>query len=199
MQSIYLNWVFELYFSIYLSIIENYANKCKFIGLEVLENYIVKLDRTDRRILEAMQKNGRISNLELADLVGLSPTPCSRRVKRLEESGVIESHVSILNQSVLGLKLTAYIGISMDRHTPDRFEEFEDKVREFAEVMECSVVTGQSADYLLKAVLPDMEYYEKFLLGKLTRIPGVTGVHSSFELRRVVHRTALPLEHIHHP
>ena len=199
MQSIYLNWVFELYFSIYLSIIENYANKRKFIGLEVLENYIVKLDRTDRRILEAMQKNGRISNLELADLVGLSPTPCSRRVKRLEESGVIESHVSILNQSVLGLKLTAYIGISMDRHTPDRFEEFEDKVREFAEVMECSVVTGQSADYLLKAVLPDMEYYEKFLLGKLTRIPGVTGVHSSFELRRVVHRTALPLEHIHHP
>jgi Lrp/AsnC family leucine-responsive transcriptional regulator len=158
---------------------------------------IMKLDRTDRRILEAMQKNGNISNLELAELVGLSPTPCSRRVKRLEESGIIASHVSLLNQSMLGLKLTAYIGISMDRHTPDRFEEFEQKVRDFPEVMECSVVTGQSADYLLKAVVPDMEYYEKFLLGKLTRIPGVAGVHSSFELRRVVYRTALPLEHIH--
>ncbi|MFK8047191.1 MAG: Lrp/AsnC family transcriptional regulator [Halioglobus sp.] len=156
----------------------------------------MKLDRTDRRILEAMQHNGRITNLELADAVGLSPTPCSRRVKRLEESGLIRDHVTLLNQSMLGLKLTAYIGITMDRHTPDRFEAFEEQVKNFDEVMECNVVTGQSADYLLKAVVPDMEYYEKFLLGKLTRIDGVAGVHSSFELRRVVQRTALPLEHI---
>ncbi|MBT4519442.1 MAG: Lrp/AsnC family transcriptional regulator [Halieaceae bacterium] len=156
----------------------------------------MNLDRTDCRILEAMQRNSRISNLELADKVGLSPTPCSRRVKRLEESGIILSHVTLLNQSILGLKLTAYIGISMDRHTPDRFDTFEDKVRDFPEVMECSVVTGQAADYLLKVVVPDMEYFEKFLLGKLTRIPGVTGVHSSFELRRVIHQTALPLKYI---
>jgi Lrp/AsnC family leucine-responsive transcriptional regulator len=157
----------------------------------------MKLDRTDRRILEAMQTKGNISNLDLAEIVGLSPTPCSRRVKRLEESGIINGHACLLNQPMLGLKITAYIGISMDRHTPDRFEEFESKVSDFPEVMECSVVTGQSADYLLKAVVPDMEYYEKFLLGKLTRIPGVAGVHSSFELRRVVYKTALPLEHIH--
>ena len=156
----------------------------------------MKLDRTDRRILQAMQVNGRISNLELAEVVGLSPTPCSRRVKRLEQSGIIRSHVTLLNQAMLGLKLTAYIGISMDRHTPDRFEAFEAEVLNYAEVMECSVVTGQSSDYLLKAVVQYMEYYEKFLLGKLTRIPGVTGVHSSFELRRVVQRTVLPLEHI---
>jgi Lrp/AsnC family leucine-responsive transcriptional regulator len=84
----------------------------------------------------------------------------------------------------------------MDRHTPERFEAFEQQVIDYPEVMECSVVTGQSADYLLKAVVPDMEYYERFLLGKLTRIPGVTGVHSSFELRRVVQRTVLPLTHI---
>jgi Lrp/AsnC family leucine-responsive transcriptional regulator len=159
---------------------------------------LMKLDRTDRRILEEMQTNGRISNLELADLVGLSPTPCSRRVKRLEASGIIRSHVTLLHQSTIGLKLTAYIGITMDRHTPDRFEVFEQQVTQFDEVMECNVVTGQSADYLLKAVLPDMEYYEKFLLGKLTRIPGVAGVHSSFELRRVVNKTALPLAHIDH-
>jgi Lrp/AsnC family leucine-responsive transcriptional regulator len=156
----------------------------------------VKLDRTDRRILQAMQGNARISNLELAETVGLSPTPCSRRVKRLEESGIIRAHVTLLNQPMLGLKLTAYIGISMDRHTPDRFETFEEEVRGYPEVMECSVVTGQSSDYLLKAVVPDMEYYEKFLLGRLTRIPGVTGVHSSFELRRVVQRTELPLGHV---
>ena len=156
----------------------------------------MKLDRTDRKILRAMQQHGRISNLELAELVGLSPTPCSRRVKRLEDSGLISAHVTLLNQSMLGLKLTAYIGISMDRHTPDRFEAFEEEVKSYPEVMECSVVTGQSSDYLLKAVVADMEYYERFLLGRLTRIPGVTGVHSSFELRRVVQRSELPLDHI---
>lgn len=157
---------------------------------------MLKLDRTDKRILLAMQAHGRISNLELAELVGLSPTPCSRRVKRLEDSGLIRKHVTLLNQSMLELKLTAFIGISMDRHTPDRFDAFEAEVAQYPEVMECSVVTGQASDYLLKAVVPDMEYYEKFLLGRLTRIPGVTGVHSSFELRRVVYRTELPLEHI---
>ena len=156
----------------------------------------MKLDRIDRRILDIMQSDGRISNLELSEAVGLSPTPCSRRVKRLQDSGLIDGHVTLLNQSRLGLKLTAYIGISMDRHTPERFEAFEQQVIEYPEVMECSVVTGQSADYLLKAVLPDMEYYERFLLGRLTRIPGVTGVHSSFELRRVVQRTVLPLTHV---
>jgi len=156
----------------------------------------VKLDRIDRRILATMQTNGRISNLELAEAVGLSPTPCARRVKRLEDAGLIRAHVVLLNQSMLGLKLTAYIGISMARHTPDRFEAFEAQVKEYPEVMSCSVVTGQSSDYLLRAVVPDMEYYEKFLLGKLTRIPGVTGVHSSFELRRVLQRTELPLGHI---
>ena len=154
------------------------------------------LDRTDRRILELMQGNARISNLELAEAVGLSPTPCSRRVKRLEESGLIRSHVTLLDQTKLGLKLTAYIGISMDRHTPDRFEAFEAEVLQYPEVLACSVVTGQSSDYLLRAVVPDMEYYERFLLGRLTRIDGVTGVHSSFELRRVIERTQLPLTHI---
>ena len=156
----------------------------------------MKLDRTDRKILQLMQGNARISNLELAEAVGLSPTPCSRRVKRLEESGLIRGHVTLLDQSQLGLKLTAYIGISMDRHTPDRFEAFEAEVVQYPEVLACSVVTGQSSDYLLRAVVPDMEYYEKFLLGRLTRIPGVTGVHSSFELRRVVEKTELPLEHL---
>jgi Lrp/AsnC family leucine-responsive transcriptional regulator len=156
----------------------------------------VKLDRIDRRILDVLQRDGRISNLDLAERVGLSATPCARRVKRLEDSGLILGTVTLLDQSRLGLKLTAYIGISMDRHTPDRFDAFEAQVRDFPEVMECSVVTGQSADYLLKAVIPDMQHYERFLLGKLTRIPGVTGVHSSFELRRVVQNTVLPLDHV---
>jgi Lrp/AsnC family leucine-responsive transcriptional regulator len=156
----------------------------------------LKLDRTDRRILALMQADGRISNLELAEKVGLSPTPCSRRVKRLEESGLIDRHVTLLNQALLGLNITAMISITMDRHTPDRFENFERQVTVFPEVVECSIVTGQAADYLLKAVLPDMTYYEEFLLGRLTRIEGVTGVHSSFVLRKVISRTELPLDHI---
>ncbi len=156
----------------------------------------MQLDRIDRRILSLMQRNARISNLELAEQVGLSPTPCSRRVKRLEDSGIIDGHVTLLNQSALGLKITAMISVSMDRHTPERFENFETRVGEFPEVVECSIVTGQAADYLVKAVLPDMEYYEEFLLGRLTRIAGVTGVHSSFVLRKVIDKTELPLDHM---
>ena len=158
-----------------------------------MDDLALRLDRTDRRILALMQENARISNLELAERVGLSPTPCSRRVKRLEDSGLIEGHVTLLNQAMLGLKLTAIISISMDRHTPERFANFEARVGEFPEVVECSIVTGQAADYLLKAVVPDMAYYEEFLLGRLTRIEGVTGVHTSFVLRKVIARTALPL------
>ncbi len=156
----------------------------------------MKLDRIDKRILAVMQADGRITNLQLAEQVGLSPTPCARRVRQLEEAGVIDRHVTLLNQQKLGLNITAMIGITMDRHTPERFENFEREVRRFPEVVECSIVTGQAADYLLKAVLPDMTYYEEFLLGRLTRIDGVTGVHSSFVLRKVIDRTELPLEHI---
>lgn len=154
---------------------------------------MIELDRTDRKILELMQANARITNLELADKVGLSPTPCLRRVKRLEESGIIERHLTLLNAEKLGLNLMAYIGISMDRHTPDRFENFEREINKLPEVLECSIVTGQEADFLLKAVVRDMRHYEEFLLGHLTRLEGVTGVHTSFVLRKLVDKTALPV------
>ena len=154
----------------------------------------VALDRIDKHILKLMQTNARISNLELADQVGLSPTPCSRRVRRLEDSGLIAGHVTLLNPEALGLDLTAIIGISMDRHTPDRFENFEKAITSMPEVIECSIVTGQAADFLLKVVVKDMHHYEKFLLGHLTRVTGVTGVHSSFVLRHLVNKTELPVE-----
>ena len=154
---------------------------------------MIKLDKTDKQILQLMQDNARISNLELADSIGLSPTPCSRRVKRLVESGLISNHVTLLNPAELGLNLTAMIGITMDRHTPERFEHFEDAIKQLPEVMECLIVTGQSADFLLKVIVKDMQHYEKFLLGHLTKLEGVTGVHSSFVLREVVKKTALPL------
>ena len=154
----------------------------------------IELDRTDLRLLELLQTDASLSNLELAERVGLTPTPCARRIKRLEQEGVIAKRVTLLNQRALGLALTAHIGITMDRHTPERFEAFEREIASYPEVVECCVVTGQSADYLVKAVVADMAHYEQFLLGKLTRIPGVTGVHSSFELRKVVSRTDLPLQ-----
>lgn len=156
----------------------------------------ISLDRIDKHILALMQSNGRISNLELADKIGLSPTPCSRRVRRLEDSGLIDGHVTLLNSEALGLNLTAIIGISMDRHTPDRFEQFEKAIVHMPEVIECSIVTGQAADFLLKVVVRDMQHYEKFLLGNLTRLAGVTGVHSSFVLRQVIKKTALPLDQL---
>ena len=151
------------------------------------------LDRIDKHILELMQADGRISNLELAERVGLSPTPCSRRVRRLEESGLITGHVTLLDPEALGLNLTAIVGIAMDRHTPDRFESFEKAIAEMPEIIECSIVTGQTADFLLKVVVRDMHHYEQFLLGRLTRLEGVTGVHSSFVLRDLVKKTALPI------
>ncbi|POZ49754.1 Lrp/AsnC family transcriptional regulator [Methylovulum psychrotolerans] len=156
----------------------------------------MKLDTMDRRILDEMQKNARISNLDLADKIGLSPSPCSRRVKQLEDEGLIDRHVTLLNQAKLQLKLIALIQVSMDLHTPERFEAFEAQVRNYPEVLECYLITGQAADYLLKVIVPDMEYYQAFLLGKLTRIPGVSGVQSSFVLRKAVDTTALPLGHL---
>jgi len=154
---------------------------------------LLKLDRTDRRILDELQKNGAISNLDLAEKIGLSPSPCSRRVKALQDAGIILKTVAVLDQKKLGLDMVAMISISMDRHTPERFENFEEQVKGFPEVLECFLITGQSADYVLKVVVKDMDAYQHFLLGKLTRIEGVSGVHSSFVMRKIVDSSRLPV------
>lgn len=153
----------------------------------------MELDRYDRQILAVLQENGRISNQELADRIGLSPSPCLRRVRALEEAGVIAGYRALLDAKKLGLTLMALIHISMDRHTPERFENFETEIRAIPEIVECLLITGQDADYQLKAVVRDMDAYQELLLNRITRIAGVTGVHSSFVLRRVVDKTALPL------
>lgn len=153
----------------------------------------MNIDAFDRAILERLQEDGRISNQDLAAAVNLSPSPCLRRVRRLEEEGLIEGYVARLNARKLGLKLTAFLHISMDRHTPERFDNFEAAIVDFPEVLECHLVTGQDADYLLKVVVEDMDDYQQFLLDKVTRIGGVTGVHSSFVLKSPKNRTALPV------
>lgn len=160
------------------------------------KNQLHKLDRYDRQLLRALQEDGGLTNLQLAERVGLSPSPCSRRVQKLEEAGIILRRAVLLDQKALGLDLTAIIQISMDRHTPERFEHFENTVRGFEEVQQCYLVTGQDADYLLKVAVPDMDAYQQFLLNKVTRIEGVSGVHSSFVMRKVVDTTALPLGYL---
>ena len=151
------------------------------------------IDGFDRRILEVLQTEGRISNQELAERIGLSPSPCLRRVRALEDSGVIAGYRAVLDSRKLGLTLLALIHISMDRHTPERFANFEEKVGALPEVLECLLITGQDADYQIKVIVRDMEAYQALLLNKITRIEGVSGVHSSFVMRRVVDTTALPL------
>ncbi len=153
----------------------------------------MKLDRYDRAILGLLQREGRLSNQELAERIGLSPSPCLRRVRALEESGLISGYRAMLDAKKLGLSLMALIHISMDRHTPERFDNFEQQIRDLPEVLECLLVTGHDADYQLKVVVRDMEAYQALLLNRITRIEGVSGVHSSFVLRRVVDRTELPV------
>ena len=157
---------------------------------------LVEFDKLDKRILRELQINGSISNTDLAERVGLSATPCARRVKRMQDEGLIQGQVIILNASQLGLKLSALVQVSMDRHTPDRFERFEAEIKKYPQVVECLLITGQSADYQLKVIVPDMDFYQEFLLNILTRIEGVADVHSSFILRKVLDTTALPLQHL---
>lgn len=153
----------------------------------------IELDRYDLGILNVLQREGRISNQDLAERVGLTPAPCLRRVRVLEESGIIRAYRALLDARKLGLSLTAILHISMDAHTPERFACFEEEVAQMPEVIECLLIAGQEADYQLKIAVADMDAYRALLLDRVTRIPGVSGVRSSFVLRKVIDETALPL------
>lgn len=150
------------------------------------------LDRFDRHILEILQTEGRISNQALAERVNLSPSPCLRRVRALEVAGLLTGYRATVDDRKLGYGLNVVLMIRMDEHTPERFEQFEAQVAELPEVQECLLITGQDAEYLLRISVVDMDDYQRLLLQHITRIPGVSGVHSSFVLRRVLHDRILP-------
>ncbi len=152
---------------------------------------MTSLDKIDRQILALLRENARMSNLELAESVNLSPTPCARRVKQLEDAGVITGYSVTTDPRKLGYQLSVYIAISMDKHTAERFSNFEKKLREFPEVVSCSIVTGRSEDYLIKALVKDMAHYEEFLLHRLNRIEGIAQVHTSFELRQIFEKSII--------
>lgn len=154
----------------------------------------MKLDRYDCQILEILQEDGRMNNQDLAERIGLSPSPCLRRVRALEDAGLIVGYRAHLDARKLGLTLMALIHISMDIHTPERFANFEAEIAVLPEVLECLLITGQDADYQIKVAVRDMDHYQSLLLNRITRIAGVTGVHSSFVLRRVLDKTALMVQ-----
>lgn len=154
------------------------------------------LDRFDREILQLLQIDAGYSNQEIAERVGLSASPCSRRIKSLEERGFIDRRITLVNRKAINLNLIAIINIRMDRHTPDRFERFENAVANIDEVIECILVTGQDADYQLRIAVPDMEAYHTVLLNSITTIEGVVGVHSSFVLRDIIKAKPLPLNYL---
>ena len=147
------------------------------------------IDDTDKQILRLLQTQARMSITELAERVNLSATPCARRIKRLEDSGIITGYHTQTDAQKLGYPLAVFIAISMDRHTADRFELFEEKIQSFDEVVSCSIVTGRTEDYLIKVRVRDMAHYEEFLLHRLNRIEGVAQVHTSFGLREVFSRS----------
>lgn len=154
------------------------------------------MDTIDKKILKILQNNGRISNQELADEVGLSPSPCLRRVKQLEESGIINKYVAIVRHETLNIKLTILTAINLNSHDPHILDNFNNVISKMPEIIECYLITGQKADYILKIVVPDLDYYHKLLLKQIVQIEGVSMVHSSFILQKIIDKTELPLDFI---
>lgn len=148
------------------------------------------IDEFDQKILHALQENGRMTNNDLAEKIGLSPSPCLRRVRQLEAAGVISGYVALVDPSKIGLSVTAFVRVRLDRQDDRHLATFEDAVAEFPEVLECYLMTGE-ADYQLRVLVESLANYEDFLRHKLTRISGVSEVTTSFTLRPVVYKTAV--------
>lgn len=150
------------------------------------------LDAIDWNILALLQEDARISNVDLASAVGLSPSPCLARVRALEEAGFIRRYVSLLDPQRLGLMVSVFIQVALEKQVEAALEVFERAIRERPEVMECYLMTGES-DYLLRVLVPDLPALERFIINFLSRVPGVGNIRSSFALKQVKYQTALPL------
>jgi len=152
----------------------------------------MQIDETDRRILDVLQKDARISNQDLADRVGLSPSPCLRRTKSLEQSGVVQKYVALLNPSAVKRGLQAIVQIRLDHQTSASVDRFEREILKFSEVLECDLIAGDW-DYVLRVAVADLEELRRFCVVSLTKIPGIANVKSSISMKRVKYSTALPL------
>lgn len=149
-------------------------------------------DEIDIKILDHMQGDARLTNVELADRIGLSPSPCLRRLRKLESEGVIQGYMTLVDQSKVGLPVSVFVSVALKEQSESALEEFETSVSALPQVMECYLMTGTS-DYLMRVVTQDLADYEQFLKNHLTRIPAIASIQSSFALKQVTYRTALPL------
>lgn len=152
----------------------------------------MKLDNIDKNIIRALQGDGRLSNQELSERVGLSPSPCLRRLRALESAGVIEGYAAKVSQNAVGLPVSVFVSVKLEHQVEEQLDRFEATLRECPEVLECYLMTGPR-DYLLRIVARDLADYERFLKETPTRIPGVASIESSFALRQVKASAALPL------
>jgi Lrp/AsnC family leucine-responsive transcriptional regulator len=147
------------------------------------------LDKTDRKILRELQRNARISNQDLGELVGLSPTPCARRVRNLEKRGIIKGYAAIVDEVQMGFGFSVFVSVQLDHQTDDRLLKFESEIQEFPEVIDCWLMTG-NRDYLLRLALENLSEFERFLTGRLTKVEGVASIESSIPIRRVKEQRA---------
>ncbi|PHR16536.1 MAG: AsnC family transcriptional regulator [Sphingopyxis sp.] len=153
-----------------------------------------ELDTFDRRILDILQTDGRMTNSDLAEQIGLSPSPCLRRVRQLEAEGVILGYVALVDPQTIGLSVSAFVRVRLDQQDDQHLRTFEMAISDFPEVMECYLMSGD-ADYQLRVLVESLTAFEDFLRNKLTMIEGVAQVTTSFALRPIIYKTALPLEH----
>ena len=151
------------------------------------------MDRIDRRILEILQENSAISNQELADMISLSPSPCLRRVKQLEKEGYIKKYAAILNPKKLGLNMKVFVMVTLDGHSEAKMEQFEKIVLGYPEIIQCHLLTGQSAQYMLEIVVRDLDHYQDVLFKKLSSSM-IKNIESTFVLRSSSEKQVLPLE-----
>lgn len=153
----------------------------------------IELDAIDARILFELQRNGRIAISDLAARVGLSASPCLRRVKILEERGVISGYVAVVDQTLVGLGVNVFASIRLERQREEELERFNAAVAQWPEVLECYLMTG-TRDYLMRIVVGSLSEYEQFIKNKLSRLDGVASIESSFALSRVKHTTVVPIK-----
>lgn len=149
------------------------------------------MDRKDCQIIEALQRNGRLSNQDLAERVSLSPSPCLRRVRALEESGVIKGYTAVVDEEVYGLPVTVFVQITLERHNAAGIAGFEARIAEIPEILDCYMMTG-SADYLLRVLVASLQDYERFVRHRLHDIPGISSISSSFAYGTIKRSTVFP-------
>ncbi|MGD9830693.1 MAG: Lrp/AsnC family transcriptional regulator [Hyphomicrobiaceae bacterium] len=152
----------------------------------------MSLDDIDRRLLAVLQENGRLTATEIAERIGLTTSPCLRRIRLLEEAGIIRGYAALVDQRKVGLPVSVFVSVKLEKQREEAMTRFEEAIRRYPEVVECYLMTG-SRDYLLRVVTSDLTAYERFLKSTLTRIDGVASIESSFALAQVKHSTVLPV------